>query len=88
MEHRRLACGGSGRHEAVEGIDKKAQVPDAPQHEQIQPPTPPEGHRDAEGFGQAAEALAGAGAGTGGGLAEVQVQRLLMLLRLDTEEWD
>ncbi len=50
---------------------------DSNQHEQISTSAPSEGRCDAEGFGEAAEALVGASAGAGRSLAEFQVQRLV-----------
>ncbi len=61
----------------MSSVDNLERITESLQHEQIPPNTPPEGHCDTEGFGKAAEALAGASAGTGGSLAEVQVQRLI-----------
>lgn len=46
-------------------------------HEQSPAATPPEGDFDAQGFGEAAAALAGASAASGGSLAEVQVRQLI-----------
>lgn len=48
-----------------------------PLHEHDKPSASPESGRDTQGFGEAAEALAGASAGPGGSLAEAQVQRLI-----------
>ncbi|WP_395749683.1 hypothetical protein [Prosthecobacter sp.] len=49
----------------------------AGQHEQSTAATPSKGDFDAQGFGQAAAAIARAGAASGGSIAEVQVQQLI-----------
>ncbi|HBJ83288.1 MAG TPA: hypothetical protein DDZ88_05330 [Verrucomicrobiales bacterium] len=58
-------------------IDNAWQLAQHERHEQNPAATPSERCRDAQGFDEAAAALAGAGAASGGSLAEVQVQRLI-----------
>ena len=58
-------------------IDNAPQVKQDRRHEQSTAATPSEGDFDAQGFGEAAAALAGASAASGGSLAEVQVQQLI-----------